>query len=127
MFKFHKKNNIYLIIGSNTMEVRHLEKNITVKRKALVPFSTKNSIIANMTNATELLLNIFEKIDGKSFFKPSKKILIQPLINNNEELTQVETVALKDLAQYCGGYKVKVTDLKHHLSDNEVYQVLNDI
>lgn len=104
------------------MEVKHLEKNIIIKRTAI--FSSKNSIIANMTNAIELLLNIFDELDKKFFFKPTKRILIQPKMDGYEELTQVESVALKDLAQHCGGYLVKMTNLKHHLTDKEVYQIL---
>ncbi len=100
--------------------MRHLTKDITIKRKAINKFSSERLLIADFLNANNFIRELLDEIEGKKRFKRALNAVIQPMEKKEGGLSQVEERAFYDLMEQAGAVKVKIYLKDNLLSDEEV-------
>ena len=117
-----KKPIIYIRIFKNQMEVKNVDTGKTIKRKAINNFSNDRLLISDFVNAENLMRSLIEEVSSSKFFKPSLKILLQPVDDNIKEITPVEHRTYLDSAEHAGGAHVIVYDKQEMLTDQQVLE-----
>jgi len=125
MFSLFKIESLYIRIYSDYIEIRHLEKNIDIKRKAIDRFSNSRLILAEYYVAENFLLNLIKELYKGERIKSSLQILNQPIAIIDGGLSQVERRAFLDLGEHIGGRKVIIYEKQDKLTDTLVLDILN--
>jgi len=116
MFNKFKSQIIYVQIRENSLKIRSVKEDKTIEIDAKIPFSTKRLLVGEFTIATELLSEGLKQLEN-NFIAPT--IVIHPLENIDEKLSEVEEKVFKELALNAGAKEVKLW-LGEELSDKEL-------
>lgn len=125
MFGLFKLESLYIRIYSDYIEIRHLERNIDIKRNAIDRFSNSRLILAEYYVAENFLLNLINELYKGQKIRLSFQILIQPIGEIDGGLSQVERRAFLDLGEHIGGRKVVLYEKQDKLTDSLVIDMLN--
>ena len=120
MFKFFKPNIIYIRIFIDSIEIRDVNKEITIKRKSLNKFSTERLLIANFNVAHDFIREVLKEIEGNRRIKPSINAVVQPMEKKEGGLSQVELRAFYDIMEHNGANRVEIYEKDDLLSDEAV-------
>jgi len=116
MFSKFKSQIIYVQIRNNALTIRSPKEKKTIKLDAKKIFSTKRLLVGEFTIAVELLTEGIHQFTN-SFIAPT--IIIHPIENIDEKLSEVEEKIFKELAMSAGAIKVKLW-LGKELKDEEL-------
>lgn len=83
------------------------------------PFAHPRTLVSDFSTADMLLKHQVRKLQSKSFFAPSPRIVIHPMGSPEGGFTQVERRAFRELAMGAGATRVNVWSGRA-LSDQEV-------
>lgn len=120
MFQLFKSSIVYFKIYVDCIEVRHITKDVSIKRKAINKFSSERLLIADFLSANNFIRELLDEIEGKKFFKPSMWAVIQPMEKKEGGLSQVEERAFYDLMEQAGAVRVEIYDKDDLLADETV-------
>jgi hypothetical protein len=120
MFQLSKSSIVYFRIYIDYVEIRHITKDVTLKRKATNKFSSERLLIADFLSANNFIRELLDEIEGKKFFKPSMWAVIQPMEKKEGGLSQVEERAFYDLMEQAGAVRVEIYEKGDLLSDEAV-------
>jgi hypothetical protein len=124
MFGLFKTETIYLRIFTNRVEVRSLEKDHTISRTAITPFSSERLLVAQYSAAVALIQEILEEMSGGKRLKAQLNVLIQPMEKTEGGLSEVEERALQDLGEHAGGKQVVIHLSQAMLSDTQIWELV---
>jgi len=116
MFNKFKSQIIYVQIRNNSLTIRSPKENKTVTLDAKKAFSTNRLLIGEFTVAIELLTEGIHQL-ANSFIAPV--IIMHPIENIDEKLSEVEEKIFKELALNSGAKEAKLW-LGNELSDEEL-------
>ncbi len=120
MFKFFKPTIIYVRIFVNSIEIRDVNKEITIKRTALNKFSTERLLIGNFNNAHDFIRELLKEIGGDRIIRPSINAVVQPMEKKVGGLSQVELRPFYDIMEHNGAKRVEIYENDDLLSDEAV-------
>ena len=120
MFQLFKPNIIYVRVFLDSIELRHVTKEMTIKRKAINKFSSERLLIADFLNANNFIRELLDEIEGKKTFKRALNAVIQPMEKKEGGLSQVEQRAFYDLMEQAGAVRVEIYEKDDLLTDEAV-------
>lgn len=124
MLNLFKPHLFYLRILKNKLELKHIESGKTIKRTAVKAFSNERLLIADFSNAEELLRILLAELTDKNIFQPRCQFVVQPVDDVIKDISQVEMRAYIDICEHAGGSVVKVYDKQELLTDEQVKEIL---
>ena len=120
MFSKFKSKILYVKVEENTFIIKSIHNGKTVTVKADTPFSNKRLLIAEFTVALKVLTSGIKQLTNTQLFAPT--IIMHPLENIDETLSEVEEKVLKEIALNAGAREVKLW-LGKELSDKELLNI----
>ena len=112
-----KTQIFYIQIKENTFIIRSIDENKTTTVKAQTPFSTQRLLIGQFSVAEELLNTSLQQFKKALFLSPI--IIMHPLENIDETLSEVEEKVFKEVALSVGAREVKLW-VGEELSDEDL-------
>jgi hypothetical protein len=116
MFSRFKSKLLYIQVKENSFVLRSVIDKKSIVINANLPFSTNRLLIGEFSIAEEVLKSGIKEFD-ESFMKPT--VVIHPMENIDDKLSEVEKNVLKELAFSIGAKDVKIW-LGEELSDKEL-------
>jgi hypothetical protein len=107
---------LYVKIKENLLIIKSIKNGEIITLEATTPFSTKRLLIGQFSVAEKLLKSGVKQL-SKSFIRPI--VIMHPLENIDNELSEVEEKVLKELALSVGAKEVKLWVGKE-LTDEEL-------
>ena len=111
-------STVYVKVGRNKFDVRHVENNSQAQVISPEPFSTDRQLVGQFTIAEACLKDGLGRV-RKGLFDVSPIVVIQPTEIMDGDLSEIEERLLKELALGAGGRKAVIWT-GHELSDEEV-------
>ena len=118
-----EKETIYIRVFVNKIELRHLDKDLTIVRSCVNHFSNERLLIANVSNAITFIKSILDEIYKKQLLKSTLVVLIQPVERIEGGVSEVEKMILNDLVEQIGGRYSFIHDSPEKLSDKQVRRI----
>jgi hypothetical protein len=110
---------LYIIVKENLLIIKSVKSGETITLEATTPFSTKRLLVGQFSIAEKLLKSGLDQL-SKSFISPI--VIIHPLENIDDKLSEVEEKILKELALSAGAREVKLW-IGKELTDEELLNV----
>ena len=107
---------LYIQIKTNVLSIKSVKSGEVITLQSSVPFSTKRLLIGEFSIAEKLLKEGFKKLTN-SFIAPI--VIVHPLENIDERLSEVEEKIFKELALSAGAKEAKLW-LGKELTDDEI-------
>ena len=123
MFKF-KTHTLYIRLLTNKVTIRSIEKDITIEREAVNPFSNQRMVLADFLNAEEFIRQIINEMYNHKRYIPSFKVIIQPIEKIEGGISPVEERSFNDLAMHIGAKYVFIHRTKEILDDSRVKEIV---
>ena len=119
LFSKFTKEILYKKVKNNLLIIKSIKSKKTLTIKSQKPFSTKRLLIGEFSIVEELLKSSFNELN-RTLFSP--KVVIQPLENFDNPLSEVEDRVLKEVALSAGAKEVVIW-IGKELSDDEVLKL----
>jgi hypothetical protein len=110
---------LYVKVKENILIIKSIKSGETITLEATTPFSTKRLLIGQFSIVEKLLKSGFDQL-SKSILSPI--VIMHPLENIDDKLSEVEEKVLKELALSAGAREVKLWVGKE-LTDEELLNV----
>ena len=116
-------NTAYVRVTRNKFRVRDLESGTEATFDAQPPFTTTRLLIGEFLAAEGALKRALKDVSKGGIFRPSPRVVIQPLEMLEGGLSEIEVRILREVAIGAGASEVVVW-VGHELSDAEVKEKL---
>ena len=120
MFSKFKSKILYVKVKENNFIIKSIHDGKSVTVKADKPFSNKRLLIAEFTVALKVLESGIKQLTNTQLFAPT--IVMHPLENIDDTLSEVEEKVLKEVALNAGARDVKLW-VGDELSDEELRDI----
>ena len=118
---------IYIKISRNEIEITDLKNATTVRKTASTVFSGRRNVVADFVETLNLIDELLKSLNLKGkIISPSLNVLIQQMEGFEGGLSDMEHLALNDLASISGAKYVVVMADKTILSEDEALRKLKD-
>ena len=115
-----KTQIFYVQIKENIFIIRSIIDNESITIKAEIPFSTKRLLIGQFSVAEKLLKSSLQQFKKALLLSPI--IIMHPLENIDEMLSEVEEKVFKEVALSAGAREVKLW-VGEELTDEELLNI----
>ncbi len=114
MFKLFKRTPLYIKVYKNKIEITNLLNRETVSKNAIEKFSTERIIVSKFQPALKLISEILVEMKLYRRYLPySFNILVQQMTKFDDEFSDIEKRAYRDLCEQVGANEV------HLISNHE--------
>ena len=110
---------LYVKIKVNSLTIKSMKNGEIITINATTPFSTKRLLVGQFSIIEKLLTAGFKKLN-KNLLSPI--VIIHPLENIDDKLSEVEEKVFKELALSAGAREVKLW-IGEELTDEELLNV----
>jgi hypothetical protein len=119
---------IYIKLKKDWVEVTDLDRDKTISKQALQPFSSIRNVIGSFDNANATIALALNELGiGRTFLQSKLKVLIQQLEGIEGGLNDLERRALIDLAEMTGAKKIVLLEHIERLSIEDALTRLKEI
>ena len=119
---FISRPTIYVRLYKNEIEIKHLESDVLIKRKAITSFSNDRLFIADFLAFEFFFKSLIDELlnQKNKRVKKSLRILLQPIDDNIKKISPVEHRIYQDSMMYGGARQLYIYGKQRRLSNDEV-------
>lgn len=123
MLNFFKTETIYIRLFSNKIEIRNIQRGVSISKVSEEAFSNERLLLANIDVAIRFAVDILNEIQGNNIFKANLKVLLQPMEKIEGGISQVEHMVFNDFISQIGGKYCFIHPTKEYLTDDKVTEL----